>query len=44
MKELVNQAKAYIKEKGMTQVQFANSVGVGESTMSRWLNDIVKIS
>ena len=39
MKELVNQAKAYIKEKGMTQVQFANSVGVGESTMSRWLKE-----
>lgn len=37
MEELIKRAKAYIENRGTTQVQFANAVGVGESTMSRWL-------
>lgn len=37
MEELIEKAKAYIENKGMSQVRFALMVGVGESTMSRWL-------
>lgn len=37
MKELIAEAKSYMETKKMSQAQFANMVGVSESTISRWL-------
>ncbi len=37
MKELITEAKSYMETKKMSQAQFANMVGVSESTISRWL-------
>lgn len=37
MTELIAEAKSYMETKKMSQAQFANMVGVSESTISRWL-------